>query len=106
MALQVEVTVEGIARRDKGGRLTLKAALYAEGADTSTAEPVFEDTASADIKGNVEGKTRQQLVNDATRSAGRMLVKSTAAYIRTEEYKSMVNTGAVKTAIEAEIGGE
>lgn len=105
MALQVIVEVDTIVKRQQGGTLTLRLRLFAEGANPDTDAPVFEETASADIKGNVEGKTRQQLVNDATAQAGKELRAAALAYQRIVEYQSMVNTDTVQSAIEEALAG-
>lgn len=101
MAWNAVVTVEDIVKREKGGTLTLKLELY--DTDPPGGDPLFEDTASADIKGNVEGLTRQQLVNRATTEAGTKLLEAAETYLRITDYMSMVNTTAVETAIETEI---
>lgn len=105
MALQVVVKLEDIRRREKGGALTLKLKLFAEGDDVDTDDPVFEVSASADIKAKADDKTRQQLVNDATTKAGEELRAAALDYQRVMEYQSMVNTGAVSTAIEQALVG-
>ena len=105
MALNAVVTVESIERRAEGGTLTLRLKVFAGAANPDVDDPLFEDTASATIKGNVEGETRQQLVNRATQEAGEQLRDSALAYQRVVEYMGMVQTAAVETAIEDALGG-
>ncbi len=105
MGLQVMVTVEDVVKRAKGGTLVLKLKVFAEGANPDVDDPLFEGTASADIKANIEGQTRQQLINRATREAGEDLKAAALTYVRIEEYKNMVNTDAVATGIEKALGG-
>ena len=99
MALQVRVTVDDITKRAKGGSLTLRLKVFAGGVDPEIAEPIFEDTALADIKARADEQTTQQLVNRATKKAGDALLEAATTYLRVEEYKTMVNTDAVEAAI-------
>lgn len=103
MAWYATVTVEDVVKREKGGTLTLKLELY--DVDPPSGTPKFETTESADIKGNVEGLTRQQLVNRASSAVGEQLLEVAKTYIRITEYESMVNTAAVETGIEAGLVG-
>lgn len=103
--MQVVVTIDDIAKREKGGRLTLRLKLFADGADTKIANPRFEDTASADIKGNVEGLTRQDLIDRATNICGEQLAISAKDYLRVEDYKKIAKVDAAKSLIETAIGG-
>lgn len=99
MAWNAVVTVGDVVKREKGGTLTLKLELY--DTDPPVGDPLFETTESADIKGNVEGLTRQQLVNRATTEAGTKLLEAAETYLRITDYISMVNTTQVETQLES-----
>lgn len=101
MAWNAVVTVDDVVKRAKGGTLMLKLELY--DTDPPVGDPLFETTESADIKGNVEGLTRQQLVNRATTQAGGKLLEAAETYLRIVDYISMVNTSLVESAIETEL---
>ena len=95
------VTVDSVEKREKGGTLTLRLKLY--DTDPPVGDPLFEDTATGTVKGNVEGSTRQQLVNRATVETGEKLLEAAETYIRVAEYADMVLTGNVETAIEGKL---
>jgi len=100
MALQIVIETEDIVKREKGGTLTLSLKIFAEGADPKVDDPLFEETASADIKGHVDGQTTEQLVARAVTKAGKKLEEEALAYQRIQEYQEMVDTDAVKSDIE------
>lgn len=103
MALQIIVTTDDVSERAKGGKLTLKCQLFAEGVDTETEPPLFETTRSADIKSFVEGKTDQNLVDEARDKAGVELKEAVLVYRRIQRYTDMVDTKPVKDSIAAEL---
>jgi len=101
MAWNAVVTVDDVEERDKGGTLTLRLKLYET--DPPVGDPLFEDVATGTIKGNVEGQTRQELVNRATTEAGTKLLDAAKTYMRLTDYSSMVNTAAVESGIEDDL---
>ena len=104
MAEQVFVNSE-VVRRAKGGTLTLSLQIFAENANPETDEPLFADTASADVKASVDDLTVQELIDKATREAGKELRDKVRAWRRVQEYNDLVNTEAVVTAIANELAG-
>jgi hypothetical protein len=105
MAMQVIVEVVEIVKREKGGTLTLRLKLFAGGADPEVDDPLFEDIASAPIKAHVAGKTRQQLVDDATIECCDKLIDLAEIHERVQEYISMVNVATAEQYIATKLAG-
>lgn len=111
MADQVFVLYD-LVKREKGGTLSLQIKLFAEGVDAEVDGDgipqsggwYFDKTETADIKAQVEGKDREELVADAVRVAGIKLRDAVVTYLRVQEYKALVDIGPVISAIETALG--